>query len=88
MRFAWLRENSEDPVAVHQAFTHPLSLIRKTYNAAFLIFVIPFFTAVDYSTGFILFTVMIFIRLGINLYTNNVLDFTPEQYERFPLRIP
>ena len=88
MRFAWLRENSEDPVAVHQAFTHPLSLIRKAYNAAFLIFVIPFFTAVDYSTGFILFTVMIFIRLGINLYTNNVLDFTPEQYERFPLRIP
>jgi hypothetical protein len=88
MRFAWLRENSADNVAVHQAFTHPLSLIRKAYNLAFWIFLLPFFTAIDYSMGFIVFTVIIFIRLGVNLYTNNVLKLTPEQYESYPFRIP
>ncbi len=87
MRFAWLRENSADPVAVHQAFTHPLSLIRKAYNLAFWVFLLPFFTAIDYGTGFLVFTVIIFIRLGVILYMNNVLEFTPGQYESYPLRI-
>ncbi|NIQ92185.1 MAG: hypothetical protein GWN33_08125 [Gammaproteobacteria bacterium] len=88
MRFAWLRENSADYVSVKQGATHPLALIRKAYNAAFWIFLLPFFTIIDYSTGFIAFTVIIAIRLGLNLYTNNVLDLTPEQYESFPFRIP
>jgi hypothetical protein len=88
MRFAWLEQNSADYVAVKQAFTHPLSLIRKAYNLAFWIFLIPFFTAMEYSTGFIVFTVIILIRLGLNLYTNNVLDLTPEQYKSYPFRIP
>jgi hypothetical protein len=88
MRFAWLKENSADYVAVKQAFTHPLSLIRKAYNLAFWIFLIPFFTAMEYSTGFIVFTVVILIRLGLNLYTNNVLNLTPAQYESYPFRIP
>ena len=88
MRFAWLKENSADYVAVKQAFTHPLSLIRKAYNLAFWIFLIPFFTAMEYSTGFIVFTVVILIRLGLNLYTNNVLSLTPAQYESYPFRIP
>jgi hypothetical protein len=88
MRFAWLKENSEDHVAVQQAFTHPLSLIRKAYNLVFWIFLLPFFTAMQYSTGFIVFSVIILIRLVANLYTNNVLDLTPEEYDAFPLRIP
>jgi hypothetical protein len=88
MRFAWLKQNSADYVAVKQAFTHPLSLIRKAYNLAFWIFLIPFFTAMEYGTGFIVFTVIILIRLGLNLYTNNILDLTPEQYESYPFRIP
>jgi hypothetical protein len=88
MRFAWLRENSTDTDAVHQAFTHPLSLIRKAYNLAFWIFLLPFFTVIEYGTGFLSFTVIIFVRLGVNLYTNNVLKLTPEQYESYPLRIP
>ena len=49
---------------------------------------LPFFTTIDYSTGFIMFTVIIFVRLGINLYLNNVLKLKPEQYESFPFRIP
>jgi hypothetical protein len=88
MRFAWLKKNSADYVAVKQGFAHPLSLIRKAYNLAFWIFLIPFFTAVDYSTGFIVFTVIIGIRLILNLVTNNILDLTPQQYESFPFRIP
>ena len=88
MRFAWLKENSADYVSVKQAFTHPLSLIRKAYNAAFWIFLVPFFTAIDYSTGFIAFTVIIAVRLSLNLYTNNVLNLTPEQFESYPFRIP
>jgi hypothetical protein len=72
MRFAWLKQNSADYVAVKQAFTHPLSLIRKAYNLAFWIFLIPFFTAMEYSTGFIVFTVIILMVLAIRLYSNQI----------------
>ena len=88
MRFAWLKKNSANYVSVKQGFTHPLALIRKAYNAAFWIFLPPFFTAIDYSTGFIAFTVIIAVRLGLNLYTNNVLKLKPAQFESFPFRIP
>lgn len=88
MRFAWLKENSADYAAVTQGFAHPLALIRKAYNLAFWIFLVPFFTSMQYSTGFFVFTVVILIRLVVNLYTNNLLNLTPAQYESFPLRIP
>jgi hypothetical protein len=88
MRFAWLRKNSPDSTAIKQAATHPLALIRMAYNAAFWIFLLPFFTLIDYSTGFLAFAVIIAVRLGLNLYTNNVLHLTPAQYDRYPFRIP
>ena len=88
MRFAWLKENSADYDPVKQGCSHPLSLIRKAYNAVFWIFLLPFFTSMEYGTGFIVFTVVIFVRLLLNLYTNNILSLTPEQYESFPFRIP
>ena len=88
MRFAWLRKNSADYVLVKQGFAHPLALIRKAYNAAFWIFLLPFFTMADYSTGFIAFTVVIFVRLAANLYTNNVVQLEPQQYDSFPFRLP
>ncbi|MFC1936423.1 hypothetical protein ACFLYP_02015 [Chloroflexota bacterium] len=88
MRFAWLRENSADYVAAQQGCAHPLALIRAAYNIAFWIFLIPFFSTMEFGTGFIAFSVIIFIRLVLNLYTNNVLDLTPEQYESYPFRIP
>ena len=85
MRFAWLRKNSANYVSVKQGFIHPLSLIRKVYNVAFWIFLLPFISAtVDYSTGFIAFTIIISVRLTANLYSNNVLK--PAQYEGFPFR--
>ena len=88
MRFAWLRENSADYEAVKQGCTHPLALIRQAYNAAFWIFLLPFLTIIDYGTGFIAFTVIILVRLGLNLYTSNVLKLEPEQFETFPFRLP
>jgi hypothetical protein len=87
MRFAWLRQNSANSVAVKQGCTHPLALIRLAYNIVFWIFLLPFLTTIDYGTGFIMFTVIIFIRLSLNLYTNNILK-QPEQFESFPFRIP
>jgi hypothetical protein len=55
------------------------------YNAAWLIpILLPFIETIDYSTGFIAFTVITVVRLGANLYLNNVLK--PEQAESFPFR--
>lgn len=88
MRFAWLRQNLANYVPVKQVFIHPLALIRFAYNAVFWIFLVPFFTSMEYSVGFIAFTVIIAIRLISNLYTNNIYKPTLEQYESFPFRIP
>ena len=87
MRFAWLRENSANNIPIKQGCSHPLALIRVAYNVAFWVFLLPFFTAIDYRFGFAALTVIIFVRLGLNLYTNHVLK-QPEQYESFPFRIP
>ncbi len=88
MRFAWLRQHTADYVPVRQKFTDPASLARLAYNAAFWVFLLPFFTAIDYSTGFIAFTAVIFVRFASNAYTNNALDLTPGQYDAYPFRIP
>jgi hypothetical protein len=86
MRFAWLRKSSADYVSVKQGFTHRLTIIRKAYNAAYWIFLLPFFTIVDYGTGFIAFTVIILVRLGANLYVN-IINLKLEQFDSFPFRI-
>jgi hypothetical protein len=89
MRFAWLREKAGDGKTAAQTQTNNFSLIRMAYNLAFCIFLPPFFSnRIDYSFGFIAFTIVILVRLSLNLYTNNLLKATPEQYDRFPFRIP
>ena len=88
MRFAWLRQQSGSNEVIKQGYSHPLVLLRLAYNVVFWIFLLPFFTAMAYETGFVLFTIVIFVRLLVNLYTNNVLNLTPEQFEGFPLRSP
>ena len=89
MRFAWLQENSTNAEIIKQASAHPLALIRAAYNLAFWIFLLPFiFSGIDYGSGFVWFTVVIFIRLGLNLITNNFLKLTPQQFENYPFRIP
>ena len=47
---------------------------------------LPFLTLVEFKTGFIIFTIIIFIRLSANLYVN-ILDLGPVEFEEFPLRI-
>ena len=86
MRFAWLRNNSDNKDSIKQGCTHPLALIRLAYNAVFWVFLLPFVTSIDFGTGFLAFTVVIVVRLALNLYTNNILNPTPEQFERFPFR--
>ncbi|GAG29301.1 unnamed protein product [marine sediment metagenome] len=41
----------------------------------------------DYGMGFIAFSAIIVIRAIVVVYMNNILDFTPQQYEYYPLRI-
>jgi len=87
MRFAWLRENAANGETAKLGQTNNFSLIRMAYNLAFWIFLIPFFSKrIDYSFGFIAFTIVIIVRMLLNLYTNNLLKQMPEQYERFPFR--
>jgi len=88
MRFAWLRERTENEAVIQQGCTHPLALIRMLYNAAFWVFLIPFFTAVEYRVGFIAMAVIIGVRLVLNWVTNNYLNLTPGQYDGYPFRIP
>jgi hypothetical protein len=89
MRFAWLWEKSATSAPTQQGCAHPLALIRTAYNLAFWIFLLPFlFAKIDYGMGFVAFAIIIFVRLVLNLYTNNILDLTPQQYQNFPFRIP
>ncbi len=85
MRFAWLRKNLANDVSIEKVYSLPITLIRIAYNAAFWVFLIPFFTKIDYSIGFMALTVIIFVRLGANLYANHVLK-QPEQFERYSFR--
>ena len=88
MRFAWLREQSGDLEKVRQSPTDPRWIIRFFYNLVFWIFLLPFFGVIDYSTGFVLYSIVIFTRMFFNIYTNNIYKPTFEQYEEFPFRIP
>ena len=51
-------------------------------------FCCPFLRSSTTAQALSRFTVIIAIRLGLNLYTNNLLNLTPEQYESYPFRIP
>jgi hypothetical protein len=85
MRFAWLRKNSEKNISVEQSRAN--RLIMTVYNLAWWVpILLPFINIINYRTGFITFTVISFIRLGANLYRNNIL--APEQAENYPFRTP
>ena len=87
MRFAWLRQHSSDPNPIKQMFYHPSVLLRFLYNLIFWVCLLPYFTSMSYSTGFLLFGIIILIRLAANLYANH--RFTlPEEFEQFPFRSP
>ena len=85
MRFAWLRKNAADGGTAPQSVANQLTL--AAYNLVWWIpIVLAITNIVDYGTGFVAFAVVTAVRLGANLYRNNVL--TLEQAERFPFRAP
>ena len=85
MRFAWLRENSDDQVSARPSLLNRLIFIA--YNLIWWIPILLGFTKViDYRTAFIAFFVITIIRAIANLIRNNVL--TLEQAEIFPFRAP
>ena len=87
MRFAWHRKNSAGAIPAKLRFTHPFNLIFVAYNVVWWVpMVLAFTSAIDYRTAFIAFFALTVVRLGANLYRNNILK--PEQGETFPLRIP
>ena len=86
MRFAWLRRTRAGDTSVRQAFSLPITAVRMAYNAAFWAFLIPFFTSIAFSVGFVIMTILILTRLGANLYANHVFKSQAEQFERFPFR--
>jgi hypothetical protein len=86
-RFAWLQKNSANDITVRQGYAHPLALIRLAYNAVFWVFLLPLATTIDYGVGFVAFTIVIVVRFALSLYTNNVANLTPEQFDRYPFRI-
>ena len=62
-------------------------LIFAAYNLVWFVpIVLSFIGTIDYSTGFMAFTVITVVRLSTNLLLNNVLKLTPEQFESFPYR--
>lgn len=88
MRFAWIQKKSGRDPGAQQGPAHPLTLVRAAYNLVFWVFLLPFASIMDYRTGFAAFSVVIVVRLGINLYVNNFAHFQPVEYLRFPFRIP
>jgi hypothetical protein len=88
MRFAWLKEQSVEEKSVHQGCLHPFTILRAVYNLVFWIFLLPLLPFIDNSTGFVAFTVVIGVRLVMNLYVNNILKPKPHEFETFPFRIP
>ena len=87
MRFAWLKKNKEQPTGTAPRKNQRLMWIKSVYNIIFWIFLLPFiFSSITYNLGFIAFSIVILVRLLLNLYTNNIYRPTVEQFERYPFR--
>ena len=85
MRFAWLRENSDDQVSAKPSLLNRLIFIA--YNLIWwLPIVLGFTKVIDYRAAFISFLVITIVRAIANVIRNNVL--TLEQAEIFPFRAP
>lgn len=86
MRFAWQRKKrSPDQVSPDQSLARRVIFVG--YNVVWWFpVVLPFFTSMEFGTGFIAFSVITGARLVANVYRNNALEL--EQAEVFPLRSP
>ena len=85
MRFAWLRENSEQDAPAQPGPVNRLVLIA--YNLIWWVPIVLGFTKVlDYRVAFITFFAITVVRAIANLIRNHFL--TLEQAEVFPFRSP
>jgi hypothetical protein len=85
MRFAWLRESSDDYVSAKPSLANRLTFIA--YNVIWWVPIVLAFTKIiDYRTGFMAFLAITIIRAIANVIRSNVL--TLEQAEVFPFRAP
>ena len=85
MRFAWLREDSDEPAPAKPG---PLNrLVFITYNLVWWVPIVLGFTRVlDYTVAFVTFFAITMVRAIANLVRNNLL--TLEQAELYPFRAP
>ena len=85
MRFAWLRENSDEPAPAQPG---PLNrLVLVVYNLVWWVpIVLGFVKVLDYPVAFVTFFAITMVRAVANLVRNNFL--TLEQAELCPFRSP
>ncbi|MCB9140579.1 MAG: hypothetical protein H6642_19780 [Caldilineaceae bacterium] len=62
-------------------------MVLWVHNLLYWFFLVPFLTPMSYSTGFLVYSIILLIRFTANTYIN-LRDFTPAQYYAYPLRIP
>ena len=62
-------------------------VLHVAHNLVYWFFLIPFLTPMSYETGFLIYTLILFTRFVANTYIN-VRDLSPEEYYKYPLRIP
>jgi hypothetical protein len=85
MRFAWLREKTDDDAPVKPSLANRLTFIA--YNVIWWLPILLGFTKIiEYHTAFTAFLVITIIRAIANVIRNNLL--TLEQAEVFPFRAP
>jgi len=85
MRFAWLRENSDEPAPAQPG---PLNrIVHLVDNLVWWVPILLGFTRVlDYRVAFVTFFAITMVRAIANLVRNNLL--TLEQAELCPFRSP
>jgi hypothetical protein len=85
MRFAWLRENSDEPAPAQPGPLNRLVLI--VWNLVWWVpILLGFIKVIDYTVAFITFFAITVLRAIANLVRNNLL--TLDQAEIFPFRSP
>lgn len=85
-RFAWQRKQAGDEGAKPRPTGFGMVLLW-IHNLAYWFFLVPFLTPMSYTTGFAVYSGILFTRFVANTWIN-LRDFSWEEYYAYPLRIP
>jgi hypothetical protein len=70
----WLRKHSDHYVATKKRLTHPITIIGNVLGGgALAVILLTFNDILGYTTGFIALAVIIFVKIGLNIWRNIVL---------------